>query len=199
MLEHTSLLNHQNRQPHRGWAILEQGSIGIVVVIVIVFVVSLISGMWSKKDVAIESSNYQSLVSSARGYLKGGSAGYSFTSGASMTGTLIAIGGAKGMQTQGDPASGSATLWNTWGGQVILTPVATNGFNGGFTVSSAKIPQDACISIAQQLGAGGTFSAISINGSQHTDGLVTAETATKECTKNVGTTGQNTLTFTVSS
>lgn len=198
MVEYTSAQHKKLKQPHSGWGILEQGGIGLVIVIVIIAVVALVAGLWSKKDVAMEVSNYQSMTSSARGYLKSANAGYNFASGASMTGTLISVGGARGMQTQGDPSSGTATLLNSFGGQIILTPVATNGFNGGFSISTAKVPQDACISIAQQLGSSGAYSSIAINGSQHSDGVVNAETATKECTKNVGTTGQNTLTFTVS-
>lgn len=190
--------NNKTRQPHSGWGILEQGGIGLVIVLVIIFVVALVAGLWSKKDVAIEVSNYQSITSSARGYLKSTTAGYNFASGASMTGTLISVGGARGMQTQGDPSSGTATLLNSFGGQVILTPLMSNGFNSGFRLSTAKIPQEACIAIAQQLGSSGAYSSIAINGSEHSDGRVNAETAAKECTKNVGSTGQNTMIFTVS-
>ncbi len=48
--------------------------------------------------------------------------GYAFTSGAKMTDTLIQAGAAKGMTVSGDPASGSATLWNSWGGQIVVAP-----------------------------------------------------------------------------
>ncbi len=184
------------RSPHRGWAIMENGTIAILVVIVVAVVVGMLWGLWGKKDVAVETSNIQSIVSSTRGYLKG-NGGYSFTSGTTMTGTLIQIGGVpKGMTVQGDSTSGTATLWNSWGGQVVVAPVASNGFNNGFSVTYPQIPQDACIAMAQQLGAG-AFSSITINSTQHTNGIVTAETAGKECTKNSGTTGQNTLVFTV--
>lgn len=184
------------RQPHRGWAVMEHGTIAILIVIVVVVVLGMLWGLWLKKDVAVETSNIQSLASSTRGYLKGNN-GYSFTSGTTMTGTLIQIGGVpKGMTVQGDSTSGTATLWNSWGGQIVVAPVASNGFNNGFSVTYPQIPQDACISMAQQLGAG-AFSAITINSTQHSDGIVTAETAGKECIKNSGTIGQNTLVFTV--
>ncbi|AUH01897.1 pilus assembly protein PilX [Prodigiosinella confusarubida] len=183
------------RQPHRGWGIIENGTLAILIIIVIVYVVSKLWGLWTQKSVAMETTNYQSLITYVRGNFKG-PGGYDFTSASTMTGTVIAAGGAKGMTVQGDVTSGSATMFNTFGGQVILTPVASNGFNNGFSLSSAKIPQDACISIAQQMG-NGAYSSVSINSTAHTDGNVTAETAAKECVKDSGGTGQNTLTFTV--
>ncbi|MCB5303597.1 type 4 pilus major pilin [Yersinia bercovieri] len=183
------------RTPHQGWGIIEQGTLAILVVIVIVYVASQLWGLWTKKDVAMETTNYQSIITYVRGNFKGGS-GYNFTSASTMTGTVIAAGGARGMTIQGDATSGSATMTNTFGGQVILTPVAASGFNNGFSLSSAKIPQDACISIAQQMG-NGAYSSVSINSTAHTDGNVSAETATKECVKDSGGTGQNTLLFTV--
>ncbi|WJV67857.1 type 4 pilus major pilin [Pectobacteriaceae bacterium CE70] len=183
------------RQPHRGWGIIENGTLAILIIVVIVYVVSKLWGLWTQKSVAMETTNYQSLITYVRGNFKG-PGGYDFTSAGTMTGTVIAAGGAKGMTIQGDATSGSATMFNTFGGQVILTPVASNGFNNGFSLSSAKIPQDACISIAQQMG-NGAYSSVSINSTAHTDGNVTAETAAKECVKDSGGTGQNTLTFTV--
>lgn len=183
------------RQPHRGWGIIENGTIAILIIIVIVYVVSKLWGLWTQKDVAMEVTNYQSIITYVRGNFKQTS-GYNFTSAATMTGTVIAAGGAKGMTIQGDETSGTATMTNTFGGQVVITPVAANGFNNGFSLSSAKIPQDACISIAQQMG-NGAYTSVSINSSAHTDGNVSAETATKECIKDSGGTGQNTLTFTV--
>jgi len=184
------------RQPHRGWAIMENGSIALLVVVVIVLVAGLIIGLWNRKDVAVETTNVQSIVTSTRGYLKG-QTGYNFTSGTTMTGTLIQIGGVpKGMTVEGDATSGTATLWNTWGGQVVLAPVASEGgFNNGFSLTYPQVPQDACIAMAQQLS--GSFASLAINSTVHSDGVVTAETAGQECTKNSGTSGQNTLIFTV--
>ena len=183
------------RPPHRGWAIIENGTIAILAIVVIAFVVSKLWGLWTQKDVAMETTNYQSIITYVRGNFKGGS-GYNFTSASTMTGTVIAAGGAKGMNIQGDETSGTATMTNAFGGQVILTPVATGGFNNGFSLSSAQIPQDACISIAQQMGSG-AYASVSINSTVHSDGDVSAETATKECVKDSGGVGQNTLLFTV--
>ncbi|MDR3430725.1 MAG: type 4 pilus major pilin [Rouxiella aceris] len=183
------------RRTHRGWGILENGTIGILVIIVIVYVVSKLWGLWTQKDVAMETTNYQSIITYVRGNYHG-SNGYNFTSSSTMTGTVIAAGGAKGMSIQGDGTSGSATMSNTWGGPVVLSPVASNGFNNGFSLSSAQIPQDACISIAQQMG-NGSYASISINSTVFSDGNVSAETATKQCVKDSGGIGQNTLLFTV--
>ncbi|WP_431022228.1 PilS domain-containing protein [Erwinia rhapontici] len=183
------------RQPHRGWGIIENGALAVLAIIVIVYVVSKLWGIWTQKDVAMETTNYQSIITYVRGNFKGQS-GYNFSSASSMTGTVIAAGGAKGMTIQGDASSGTATMFNAFGGQVILTPVASNGFNNGFSLSSAKIPQEACISIAQQM-ANGAYASVSINSSAHTDNSLTAETAAKECIKDSSGTGQNTLLFTV--
>lgn len=183
------------RQPHRGWGIIENGALAVIAIIVIVYVVSKLFGIWTQKDVAMETTNYQSIITYVRGNLKG-PGGYNFTSASSMTGTVIAAGGAKGMTIQGDASSGTATMFNTFGGQVLLTPVATNGFNNGFSLSSARIPQEACISISQQM-ANGPYESVSINSSAYTGGTLTAETAAKECIKDSSGTGQNTLLFTV--
>jgi len=185
------------RRPHRGWLVMEHGSIALLSVVVIVIMTGLIWALWSRKDVVVETTNIQSIVTSARGYLKSEQSGYNFTSGTTMTGTLIQIGGApKNMAIQGDATSGTATLWNTWGGQVVLAPIASEGgFNNGFSLTDPQIPQDACIAMAQQLS--GSFASIAINSTVHSDGIVTAETAGQECTKNSGTSGQNTLIVTV--
>lgn len=184
------------RQPQRGWLVMEHGSIAILAVIVIVIVAGLVWALWNRKDVAVETTNIQSIVTSARGLLRGAS-GYNYASGTSMTGTLIEVSGApKNMNIQGDATSGTATLWNTWGGQVVLAPVSSDGgFNNGFSVTYPQVPQDACVTMAQQLS--GSFASIAINSTVHSDGIVTAETASQECTKNSGTSGQNTLVFTV--
>ncbi|MCV9879280.1 type 4 pilus major pilin [Brenneria izbisi] len=183
-------------RPHRGWAIMENAAVALAVIGVIVVILGSIYMLWARKNVASEVTSYQNLITSAQGLLKG-SGGYNFSSGTKMTGSLIQVGGAKGVTIQGTASSGTATLWNTWGGQIILTPVAANGFNNGFTLTSEKIPQDACITIATRMSAGGVVSGITINSSSHADGQVSLETAGTECLADSGRTGQNKLTFTV--
>lgn len=193
MSEHS--IFHLRTTPHRGWGILESGGVALVVIVVIAVVLGGLYSLWGRKDVALEMSNLQTISTSAQGLLKG-SNGYDFTSADTMTGTLIQVGGVpKSMTTQGDTSSGSATLWNAWGGQVMVTPVATNGFNNGFSVTYESVPQDPCISITTRMSAGGTVSGITINSTAHADGKVTAESAGKACTKDAGRTGQNKLVF----
>lgn len=189
-------LSQHPHQPDRGWGVLEHGSIALGTIVVIAFVGGLIYGLWGKKSVAVETSNIQTLVSNAQ-QLKQGQGGYNFTSGTTMTGTLIQLGGApKGMTVQGTASSGSATLWNSYGGQVVIAPVASDGFNNGFSVTLEKVPQADCIAIATQLGSAGAFSAITLNSTAYSDGIVTAESAGKACSENSGMSGNNTLVFT---
>nr|WP_310615715.1 type 4 pilus major pilin [Pantoea cypripedii] len=190
-------LPHRPRQPDRGWGILEQGSIAIWTIIALCFVGALLYALLGKKSVAVETSNIQTIVTNAQ-QLKQTQGGYNFTSGTSMTGTLIQQGGAPkaGWTIQGTASSGTATMWNSYGGQVVMAPVATNGFNNGFSVTTQKVPQADCISIVTQLGSGGAFSAISINSTDYSDGIVSAEDAGKACSADTGMTGNNTLVFT---
>ncbi|MCL6392481.1 pilus assembly protein PilX [Pectobacterium atrosepticum] len=190
-------VSQQKKQnPHRGWAIMENGAVALVVIVVIVAILGSIYMLWGRKNVATEITNYQNMITSAQGLLNDGG-GYDFSSGTKMTGSLIQVGGAKGVKTQGTISSGNATLWNTWGGQIIMSPVAANGFNNGFTLATEKIPQDACITIATRMSSAGTVSGITINSSAHADGKVSLETAGTECLADNGRTGQNKLTFTV--
>lgn len=180
----------------RGWGILEHGSIALVTIIVISVVAAWVWSLWGKKSVAVETSNLQMIVSNAQ-MLKQGNGGYNFTSGTTMTGTLIQAGGApKGMTVQGAASSGTATLWNSYGGQVIIAPVTSNGFSNGFTVTTQKVPQADCLSIVTQLGSAGAFSAITINSTDYSNGLVSAEEASQSCSSDSGMSGNNTLVFT---
>ncbi|HDZ2454018.1 TPA: pilus assembly protein PilX [Klebsiella pneumoniae] len=190
-------LPHHPRQPDRGWGILEHGSIALFTVIVICIVGALVWSLSGKKSVAVEASNIQTVVTNAQ-QLKQTQGGYNFTSSTTMTGTLIQQGGAPkaGWTIQGTASSGTATMWNSYGGQVVMAPVAFDGFNNGFSVTSQKVPQADCISIVTQLGSGGAFSAISINSTAYSDGVVSAEEAGQSCTSDTGMTGNNTLVFT---
>lgn len=134
-----------------------------------------------KKSVAVETSNLQSIVTNAQ-QLKQVQGEYNFTSGTTMTGRLIQIGGTtKGMTVQGTTSSSTAMLWNSYGGQVVIAPVAV-GFNNGFSVTSHKAPQADCI-------------AITINSTAYNDGVVSTELAGKAYSSDTGMTGNNTLVF----
>ena len=79
-----------------------------------------------------------------------------------MTGALIQMGAVpSGMTVQGDKTSGTATLYNAWGGAVTVAPASTSGFNNGFTVTYDKVPQDACIQIATRISKTGHIGSLS--------------------------------------
>lgn len=184
--------------PDRGWGSADQGGSGIVGILGLIFVVGLIWGLWSLFNGGQEASNISDIATKTKGYM-GGRTGYDFTSGDTMTGNFIQRGFAPGsMRVVGDPDSGTATMWNVWGGQVVLAPVSSgSGMNTGFSITTNKVPLKECISLAQQYGNGIIFSEISINSSLHSDGTITSEEAGKECTKNSGSAGTNTMKFQV--
>ncbi|HEY2454468.1 MAG TPA: type 4 pilus major pilin [Scandinavium sp.] len=185
-------------EPDRGWGITDQGSAGIIGIIALVVVVGLVWGLWALFNSGSEASNIQDIATKTKGYM-GGRGGYNFTSGSTMTGNFIQRGFAPGnMKVVGDETSGTATLWNIWGGQVLLAPVAgSGGMNTGFSITYNSVPLRDCISLAQQFGNGIIFTQMALNSSVHSDGMVSPEDAGKECTRNSGSTGTNTLIFTV--
>ncbi|HAK7943488.1 TPA: pilus assembly protein PilX [Salmonella enterica] len=190
--------NENNNVPHaKGWGIMEQGAIALIVIIVIALVLGGLYMLRSRTSVANESANIQTIITSTQGLLKG-SDGYTFTSAAKMTGALIQMGGVpKSMTVRGTPSSGTASLYNSWGGDVTVAPASTSGFNNGFSVTYEKVPQDACIQIATQISRSGLANGITLNSTAHNDGKVTTEQASAQCTADNGSTGTNKLIFTI--
>ncbi|ELJ6575947.1 pilus assembly protein PilX, partial [Salmonella enterica] len=81
--------NNKKNEPHdKGWGILEQGTIALVVLFVIVVVLGSLYALRTRTNVATETANIQTIITSAQSLLKG-SDGYTFTSSAKMTGALI--------------------------------------------------------------------------------------------------------------
>lgn len=189
-----SVINKQHT-PDQGMSADAAGTT-LFILVVIGAIAAGIWQMWGKKDAGTELTNYQNLATNTIGLMKGVD-GYAFTSGARMTGAIIQTGAAKGMTIQGDPASGTATLWNSWGGEIVVAPDTGGGtgFNNGFTITTNKVPQSACVSISTGMSRSGGTSGIKINGNNHTDARVTAETASSECTGDNGRAGTNTLVF----
>ncbi|EAT0257612.1 pilus assembly protein PilX [Salmonella enterica] len=184
-------------QQAKGWGMLEQITIALAVIVVIALVLGSVYLLRSRTNVASESSNVQTIITSTQGLLKG-TDGYTFTSAAKMTGALIQMGGVpKSMTIRGTLSSGTATLYNTWGGSVTVSPSTTAGFNNGFTVTYEKVPQDACIQLATQISRTGLVNGITLNATAHSDGKVTTEQASAQCTADSGSTGTNKLIFTV--
>lgn len=194
---HSLKKNEKDVSHDKGWGIMEQGAIALIVIVVIALVLGGLYMLRSRTSVANESANIQTIITSTQGLLKGGD-GYTFTSSARMTGALIQMGGVpKSMTVRGTPSSGSATLYNSWGGNVTIAPASTSGFNNGFTVTYEKVPQDACIQIATQISRSGLTNGITVNSTAHSDGKVTTEEASAQCTADNGSTGTNKLIFTI--
>lgn len=184
---------------HRGWGFLEQGSIALIVLVVIGLVLGGYFALKNNVNVGKESSNIQSLITSTQNLLKGGD-GYTFTSGAKMMGALIQMKvQPKSMTVRGTASSGSATLYNGWGGEVTLSPVTVSGFSNGFSLTYEMVPQDACVSLSTQLSRAKIADAITVNSTAHSDGVVTTEEASAQCTADNGSTGTNKLIFTLNS
>lgn len=185
--------------PHRGWAFLEQGSIALIVLVLIGIILGAYFSLRNNVNVGRESSNLQALVTSTQNLLKG-SDGYTFSSGAKMVGALIQMKALpKGMTIRGTASSGTATLYNGWGGAVTLSPVTVSGFANGFALSTDLIPQNACVQLVTQLSRASIADAITVNTTAHSDGIVTTEEASAQCTADNGSTGTNKLTFTLNS
>lgn len=184
------------KQPDSGWGSADTGGAGITTLVALAFVAAGLWGLWSLFDGGSESANLQDIATKTKGYM-GGRNGYDYSSATTMTGIFIQRGLApNGVKIVGEAKSGSATMWNTWGGQILLSPVSSGaGVNTGFSVTYNKVPQNDCISFAKQYGTG-FFSEVSINSSAHSDGQVSAEQGGKECTQDSGSNGTNTLVFT---
>lgn len=91
---------------HRGWGFLEQGSIALIVLVVIGIVLAGYFALKNNVNVGKESSNIQSLITSTQNMMKGGD-GYTFTSGAKMMGSLIQMKlQPKSMTVRGTPLPG---------------------------------------------------------------------------------------------
>ncbi|MGC0788636.1 type 4 pilus major pilin [Pantoea agglomerans] len=188
--------NSAGKHPDRGWGFLEQGAIALAYVIVVAIVVGGIWKLFSAKDAAQEVSSLQTMMSI--GTALKGTNGYDFSSGASMTGFLIQKGGApSGFTVHGTASSGSATLTNSYGGQVVMVPVAnSNGYNNGFSVTTQSVTQAGCIEIATRMASAGSASSMAINSTDFSSGQASSESIGKACNADSGRTGNNTLVFT---
>lgn len=186
-----------NKAPHRGWGMMEQGGIALAVIATIAIVSSLWFGLRSKTNVGTETSNIQTIITSAQNLLVGG-AGYNFTSGAKMMGALIQMEAIpRSMRVSGERTSGTATLYNTWGGEITFDPITSNGFANSFKLNYDKVPQAECIQIATAISKSGVANGIAINSNSHDDGQVSIENASTQCTADSGGSGSNKLSFTV--
>ncbi|WP_205953914.1 type 4 pilus major pilin [Pantoea stewartii] len=188
--------NTAEKHPDRGWAFLEQGAVALAYMVVAALIVAGIWKLFGAKDAATEVTSLQTMMSNGVA-LKTGN-GYDFSSGASMTGFLIQKGGApSGFTVHGTASSGTATLTNSYGGQVVMAPVAnSNGYNNGFSVTTQSVTQAGCIDIATRMASAGSASSMVINSTDFSSGQVSSEAIGQACTADSGRTGNNTLVFT---
>lgn len=180
----------------RGWLSIEMAAVLLIVIIAVAAVAGMIAGNYARNDVSTEISNIQSIMANTRGLLKTQS-GYNFTNAAKMTGTLVQFKGVPTTMTiNGTEASGTATLWNTWGGAVTLTPekVGTATTNNGFILTYNAVPQEACGVLAVRLSKSGLVSEVRLNGTTNA-GEVTATLAGTQCKADTGSTGTNVMIF----
>ncbi|MFB4363097.1 type 4 pilus major pilin [Pantoea sp. BS_8] len=180
--------------PDRGWGFSEQGYIVMGTLLVLATVVVAGWKLLHKKDTAVEVTSLQTMLSN--GVALKGRYGYDFSSGASMTGILIKKDLApSGYTVHGTPSSGTATLTNSYGGQVIIAPVAVNGYNNAFSVTSQSLPESACIDVASAMNSSGTSNTLTINSTDFSDGA-SSEAIAQACTADSGRTGNNTIVVT---
>lgn len=167
----------------KGWQATEGGMIALIAIVVLVFVVSMTSSLFGKKDRGMESANTQAILTNASA-LKSSSGGYNYSSADEMTGALIKNALApRGMTIQGDPSSGNAKLYNSWNGQVTVEPgTQSNGFSNTFALTYKGVPQDMCGTFASTIGSGALVSTVSINGNSYSSSDINLNKASNDCT-----------------
>jgi type II secretory pathway pseudopilin PulG len=175
-----------------GWTAIEILGVLAVIIIASAGAITLVYNMFSSNSTTTELSNVQHLATQTRGLMKS-KGGYEFTSASTMTGTLIRAGGTSNMTINGDASSGSATLSNDWGGDVLITPEKVGGSinNKGFSVTYKNVPQEACTTLVTKLSESGV-SETSISGTNNI-GSVSPEQAGSQCQNDTGSTGNNTI------
>ncbi|WP_449631940.1 type 4 pilus major pilin [Rahnella aceris] len=187
----------QRRPVHRGAITLFEASVYFVVAMLVIAVaVSQGGNLFNTNDSNTEYNNASEIMAKTKATMKTGGI-YNFTSAAVMTGAFIQFGGAPtNMQVVGTKSSGSATLQNTWGGAVTLTPVATaGGQKSAFSLTYASVPQEACVTLALKMSVSPGVATTMVN-STSTNGAVAASAVGTQCTADKGSAGQNTLTWT---
>ncbi|NTZ47721.1 prepilin [Lelliottia aquatilis] len=182
----------ENNNINRGWLSIELIGVLLVVILGICGAVAWMNSSFSENDNSNELANINSIMSQTRGLIKTPS-GYGDDE---LTGTLVEYGGVPAtMSIHGTASSGSATVTNTWGGDVTIQPVTISGTAGvGFSVTYNKVPQQACTTLTTKLSTGSMVSQTTINGTNFT-GEVTPAKAGTACVADDGSVGSNTIIF----
>ncbi len=177
---------------HRGVLSIEMLVILAVIAIMAVAIFLNAGSLFGKNETSTELANTQEIMTNTRTLLKTQGV-YDFSDAATMMGTLIQFGGVpKSMSVVGEASSGSATLINTWGGNVTLEPTSSGSGKTGFTLTYEGVPLEACATLTTKVSQ--AVAETSINGTT-TVGTVSASVASGQCTKDNGSAGTNTLKF----
>ncbi|PUA41485.1 prepilin [Pseudomonas protegens] len=187
---------HGKQHKQGGFLSLETLGVLAIIMVAIVLAVGVVSMMFSKSSINDEISNVQHMATQSKGLLKT-QGEYPFSSAAKMTGALVQFGGVPGNITvNGEKSSGNATLANSWGGQVLVSPEKVQGSpnNVGFSITYKSVPQEACATMATKLSGSALINEVKISGTVNV-GRVTAEQAGTQCKADNGSVGLNELVF----
>lgn len=139
------------RRAQRGASLLEAIAYLGIAAIVVIGAVALLNGAFSSAGTNELAEQVNAIQAGVKKLYMGQTSGYTGIS----TSTLAAA-GVFPSTVPVDTTAGTAT--DNWGGTVTVAPGASAGF---FTISYGNVPQAVCISAAS---AGGSWTAISVNG-----------------------------------
>ena len=177
------------RQPARGVNSLD-ASITVVAIIVILAVLLGFYYSFSKSSASgTELTNIQSLMTNTSSMLK--------TRNGYVDVSIDALYRAGGVPSAMSYDMSGGTLNNTWGGEVkVATGTGSSGAtvsneNLAFTLTYEKVPESACVNIANQLSRTGAIAGITVNGS-----VVDKDNSIADITGYCSDENDNTLAFT---
>lgn len=174
-----STTQRTSRPTQGGFVSIEMIIVLIIIAIGVGLGLAAAAGMFSSSNANEEQRNISVIAANARA-LK--TSGYG-SSGTNLIPSLIAINGVpKNMSVS------SGVVYNVYGGSVT---VSSTGM--GFSITTSKLPQDACITLATKI-AKNTFEQTKINSGSAITGEVTTAAATQACSSD-----SNSITSTYSS
>lgn len=165
----------------QGMTLIELSVAIIVGLVLLAVAIGGISSTMSKSDINAEAQGMTGIIANAKTLRAGGSYG---ASGTNLVPSLIALKGVPSTVTVN-----GTNLANQWGGTVTVTSTGP-----GYVVSTADVPQDACIELATTLSK--TMMSTSINGGAGIAGQVSTAQATTACS---GTGNTNSVAWTTAS
>lgn len=162
----------------QGMTLIEMVVVLIIIIVIIAAAAGRIGGVFGKNEIAEEVTNLNTLLVNTKTLRSAGGYG---ASGTNLVPTLIAIDGVpKSMPVI------SGKIKNSWNADVTVTSTG-----GGFSISTASVPQAACIELANKVSRGGAVTT-KVNSSAAINGEVSTIAATTSCSSD-----SNSLTYTV--